>query len=123
MRALTFDIFGTTVDWRSGVSAEARRQGMKAGIHADWESLADAGGSGLSVRFWGSRPRSCRRDHVDHRHAAEGLLVIADGQPGVAGTACLARVCSQLRMVRFRPSVSNRSRFKRAARTPEALAA
>jgi 2-haloacid dehalogenase len=42
VRALTFDIFGTTVDWRSGVSAEARRQGMKAGVQADWEGLADA---------------------------------------------------------------------------------
>jgi 2-haloacid dehalogenase len=41
VRALTFDIFGTTVDWRSGVSAEARRQGMKAGVDADWERLAD----------------------------------------------------------------------------------
>jgi 2-haloacid dehalogenase len=42
VRALTFDIFGTTVDWRTGVSAEARRLGMKAGVHADWEELADA---------------------------------------------------------------------------------
>src|SRR5579859_1178172 len=42
VRALTFDVFGTTVDWRSGVSAEARHQGMKAGVHADWERLADA---------------------------------------------------------------------------------
>lgn len=41
VRALTFDVFGTTVDWRSGISAEARRLGMKAGVHADWEKLAD----------------------------------------------------------------------------------
>lgn len=42
VRALTFDVFGTTVDWRSGVAAEARRLGQKAGVHADWEKLADA---------------------------------------------------------------------------------
>ncbi len=42
VRALTFDIFGTTVDWRSGVSVEARRLGMKAAVHVDWERLADA---------------------------------------------------------------------------------
>ncbi|HEV2030398.1 MAG TPA: haloacid dehalogenase type II [Candidatus Dormibacteraeota bacterium] len=42
MRALTFDIFGTTVDWRSGVAAEARRLGALAGVHADWDRLADA---------------------------------------------------------------------------------
>jgi 2-haloacid dehalogenase len=42
VRACTFDIFGTTVDWRSGVSAEARRLGAKTGVKADWERLADA---------------------------------------------------------------------------------
>jgi 2-haloacid dehalogenase len=42
VRALTFDIFGTTVDWRSGVAAEARRLGAQRGVHGDWERLADA---------------------------------------------------------------------------------
>jgi 2-haloacid dehalogenase len=34
-------VFGTTVDWRSGVAAEARRLGALSGVHADWERLAD----------------------------------------------------------------------------------
>src|SRR3981189_3474788 len=42
VRALTFDVFGTCVDWRSGIAAEARRLGALAGVHADWERLADA---------------------------------------------------------------------------------
>lgn len=42
VRALTFDIFGTTVDWRSGVAAEAQRLGALNGVHADWERLADS---------------------------------------------------------------------------------
>jgi 2-haloacid dehalogenase len=42
VRALTFDVFGTTVDWRSGVAAEARRLGSLSGVHGDWERLADA---------------------------------------------------------------------------------
>ncbi|HEV2034178.1 MAG TPA: haloacid dehalogenase type II [Candidatus Dormibacteraeota bacterium] len=42
MRALTFDVFGTCVDWRAGVAAEARRLGTLHGVHADWERLADA---------------------------------------------------------------------------------
>jgi 2-haloacid dehalogenase len=42
LRALTFDVFGTTVDWRSGVAAEARRLGTLHGVQADWEQLADA---------------------------------------------------------------------------------
>jgi 2-haloacid dehalogenase len=42
VRALTFDIFGTTVDWLSGVAAEARRLGALCGVEADWERLAGA---------------------------------------------------------------------------------
>jgi 2-haloacid dehalogenase len=41
VQALTFDVFGTTVDWRSGVAAEARRLGERLGIKADWEGLAE----------------------------------------------------------------------------------
>jgi 2-haloacid dehalogenase len=40
--ALTFDVFGTVVDWRSGVIAEARRLGNERGVVADWEQVADA---------------------------------------------------------------------------------
>src|SRR6266852_5091177 len=41
LRALTFDIFGTTVDWRSGVAAAAWRGGAKSGVSGDWGRLAD----------------------------------------------------------------------------------
>jgi 2-haloacid dehalogenase len=42
IRALTFDVFGTVVDWRSGVVQEGRRLGELHGIDADWEKVADA---------------------------------------------------------------------------------
>jgi 2-haloacid dehalogenase len=42
VRALTFDIFGTTVDWLTGVAAEARRLGALGGVEADWMRLAGA---------------------------------------------------------------------------------
>src|SRR5260370_2901423 len=42
VQALTFDVFGTTVDWRTGVAAEARRLGALCGVEADWERLAGA---------------------------------------------------------------------------------
>jgi len=42
VRALTFDIFGTTVDWRSGVAAEAARIGARSGVRCDWDKFADA---------------------------------------------------------------------------------
>lgn len=40
VRALTFDVFGTTVDWYSGVVAEGRRLGAKLGVEADWGQVA-----------------------------------------------------------------------------------
>src|ERR1700756_583428 len=42
VRALTFDVFGTGVDWRTGVAAEGRRLGRLHGVDADWERVADA---------------------------------------------------------------------------------
>jgi len=42
VRALTFDVFGTAVDWRTGVAAEAKRLGALNGVEGDWERLADA---------------------------------------------------------------------------------
>ncbi len=42
VRALTFDIFGTTVDWFTGVSAEGRRVGARHGVDADWDRVAVA---------------------------------------------------------------------------------
>lgn len=40
VRALTFDVFGTTVDWYSGVVAEGRRLGARHGVEADWGRIA-----------------------------------------------------------------------------------
>ncbi len=42
MKALTFDVFGTCVDWRSGVAEQGRRVGAQHGVEADWERVADA---------------------------------------------------------------------------------
>ncbi|MFZ5556168.1 MAG: haloacid dehalogenase type II [Pseudomonadota bacterium] len=40
--ALAFDVFGTVVDWRSGVIREARRLSRGKGIRIDWGAFADA---------------------------------------------------------------------------------
>jgi 2-haloacid dehalogenase len=42
VRVLTFDVFGTTVDWRSGVVAEGKRLESTTGVHAPWADIADA---------------------------------------------------------------------------------
>ena len=41
-RALTFDVFGTCVDWRTTVIEEAEALGARTGVDADWAALADA---------------------------------------------------------------------------------
>ena len=39
--ALTFDVFGTVVDWRSGVAREAAAILGRDGLERDWEAFAD----------------------------------------------------------------------------------
>ena len=42
IRALTFDVFGTVVDWRSSIIREGEAVGQKHGLGADWPAFADA---------------------------------------------------------------------------------
>ncbi|MBI2296227.1 MAG: haloacid dehalogenase type II [Betaproteobacteria bacterium] len=41
VKALTFDTFGTVVDWRSSVIEDFRAFGKKQGLKVDWEALVD----------------------------------------------------------------------------------
>ncbi len=51
LRALTFDVFGTVVDWRSSVIREGTTLGKAKGLQVDWAKFADAwrGGYGPSM--------------------------------------------------------------------------
>jgi 2-haloacid dehalogenase len=40
--ALTFDVFGTVVDWRTSIIREGRQLGERKGIDVDWEKFVDA---------------------------------------------------------------------------------
>ena len=42
VRALTFDVFGTVVDWRSTVIREGEALGRARGLRVDWAAFADA---------------------------------------------------------------------------------
>src|ERR1041384_4511914 len=42
IKALTFDVFGTVVDWRGSVVREGEALGRAKGIRADWARFADA---------------------------------------------------------------------------------
>jgi len=41
VKALTFDVFGTVVDWRSSIIEEGRALGRSKNIEADWAAFAD----------------------------------------------------------------------------------
>jgi 2-haloacid dehalogenase len=42
IKALTFDVFGTVVDWRSSLIRETEALGARKGIAIDWTGLVDA---------------------------------------------------------------------------------
>jgi 2-haloacid dehalogenase len=42
VRALTFDVFGTVVDWRGSIIREGARLNETKGLHVDWAQFADA---------------------------------------------------------------------------------
>lgn len=48
VRALTFDVFGTVVDWRGSLLRELRAYGRKRRISADWNAFADAWRAGYA---------------------------------------------------------------------------
>ena len=41
VKALTFDVFGTVVDWRSSVIREGQLLSARKGLDVDWEAFAD----------------------------------------------------------------------------------
>ena len=42
IKALAFDVFGTVVDWRTGISREAAQVADQRGMAGEWEKFADA---------------------------------------------------------------------------------
>ena len=41
VKALTFDVFGTVVDWRGSIIAELTQFGAQKGLQADWTAFTD----------------------------------------------------------------------------------
>ena len=78
IRALTFDVFGTVVDWRSTVIAEGQALGQRLGLQADWPALADA----WRRAYFSSMASVARGDlawdtiDVLHRRALDELLPV-----------------------------------------------
>ena len=75
-RALLFDVFGTCVDWRTGVAREAEALGRRRGIAIDGPALADAWRARYQPQL--ETVRSGRRAwttlDVLHREALDAVL-------------------------------------------------
>ena len=76
VKALTFDVFGTVVDWRGSVAREIKEMGDKKGFQLDWEKFADEwrNGYGPSMDKVRSGDLSWTNIDVLHRMILENLL-------------------------------------------------
>lgn len=76
VRALTFDVFGTVVDWRGTIIREGEQLGSAKGIDVDWADFADRWRAGYAPAM--SRVRNGElpwtRIDVLHRMILDGLL-------------------------------------------------
>ena len=77
IRALTFDIFGTVVDWRSSIAAEGRAVGQRLGLALNWEAFADDWRSGYQPAMAKVRSRELPWTNIDglHRRILDQLLL------------------------------------------------
>ena len=77
VKALTFDVFGTVVDWRSSVIAEGRALGARKNIQADWAKFADAWRGGYGPSMDRVRKGEIPWTNIDrlHRLTLDRLLV------------------------------------------------
>ena len=74
--ALLFDVFGTVVDWRSGVVRDGRALGEEKDLDVDWEAFADAWREEYQPSMERVRKGEIPWRNLDalHRESLEGLL-------------------------------------------------
>lgn len=76
VQALTFDVFGTVVDWRSTVIREGEALGRARGLAVDWPAFADAWRDGYGPAMNRVRNGDLPWKTIDelHRIILDGLL-------------------------------------------------
>jgi len=76
VKALTFDVFGTVVDWRGSIVREGRALGRARGLEVDWPALADAWRAGYRPAMDGVRRGQRPWINIDalHREILDELL-------------------------------------------------
>jgi 2-haloacid dehalogenase len=94
VKAVLFDVFGTVVDWRTGVASAVRRFAGEHGLELDAEAFADAWraryGPGMRRVSTGERPFVVL--DVLHRENLDGVLADLGLDPGRFGAAALAEL-------------------------------
>ena len=76
VKAILFDVFGTTVDWRSSIIVELEQFGDENGLSANWERMADkcrAGFRDLQGKITRGERDWITMDEI-HREILDGLL-------------------------------------------------
>ena len=68
IRALTFDVFGTVVDWRGSLIREGELLAKKKGLKADWARFADAWRAGYHPAMDRVRKGELPWTHIDRLH-------------------------------------------------------
>ncbi len=76
IRALTFDIFGTVVDWRTSIIREGQLLGARLGLGIDWADFADCWRAGYQPAMQQVRASALPWTTIDglHRHILDRLL-------------------------------------------------
>ena len=80
VEAMTFDVFGTVVDWRTSIIREAQILGMEKGFDRDWPAFADAWRRGYGPAMNRVRTGELPWLKIDqlHRMILDDLLVEYD---------------------------------------------
>lgn len=77
VKALTFDVFGTVVDWRGSLIREGELLGARKGLAVDWPALADAWRAGYAPAMDRVRKGELPWTNIDalHRMILDSLVV------------------------------------------------
>jgi 2-haloacid dehalogenase len=70
VRALVFDVFGTVVDWRSGIVRDGAALSAAKGVDVDWPAFADAWRAGYQPAMQRVRSGEIPPATVDRLHRA-----------------------------------------------------
>ncbi|MGH7090678.1 MAG: haloacid dehalogenase type II [Stellaceae bacterium] len=114
IRALCFDVFGTVVDWRSSLIAQAQALAQRKGVSADWEALVDRWRAGYQPAMQRVRQGEVPWTNLDalHRQTLDRLL----GEFAITGLDEADKVELNLGWHRLMPwpdSVAGLTRLKR----------